>query len=59
MDSTTNEARLVRVGPYAEQAEVSEGTRMAHDCALSELPGAVFAAITLVWVISCFAHLLW
>ncbi|MGO9607838.1 MAG: hypothetical protein ACLQAT_31300 [Candidatus Binataceae bacterium] len=59
MVSTTNEARLIPVRACADQPEVSEGTLMARNCALSELPGAVFAAITLVWVISCFAHLIW
>ncbi len=36
-----------------------EGTRVYRSLLLDQLPGAAFAAVTLVWVISSFGHLIW
>ena len=36
-----------------------EGVRLAQSRFLDELPGAAFAAVTLIWVISSFAGLMW
>jgi len=47
----------LEVRPYT--MEPDEGIRLAQGRFLDELPGAVFALITLVWVISCFAGLIW
>lgn len=40
-------------------ATPDEGVRLAQGRFLDELPGAAFAAITLVWVVSSFAGLMW
>ena len=51
--------------PMAEGAatfrteEPDEGVRLYHNQILDQLPGAIFAAATLVWVISSFARLIW
>jgi hypothetical protein len=42
-----------------ETNEVGEGLRLAQGRFLDELPGAAFAAATLVWVISSFGRLIW
>jgi len=39
--------------------ELGEGLSTARGRFLDELPGAAFAAITLVWVVSSFAGLVW
>ena len=39
--------------------ETGEGVRLAQGRFLDELPGAAFAAVTLIWVISSFAGLIW
>ena|ERR1700693_2989140 len=39
--------------------EAGDGVRLAQGRFLDELPGAAFAAVTLVWVISSFAGLFW
>lgn len=49
---TTREATGTR-------AETGEGVRLAQGRFLDELPGAAFAAVTLVWVIGSFAGLFW
>ena len=36
-----------------------EGLRLAQSRFLDELPGVIFALITLVWVILSFTHLIW
>ena len=43
----------------AEVREPGEGVRLAQGRFLDELPGAVFAGMTLIWVISSFAGLMW
>jgi hypothetical protein len=39
-------------------AEPNEGLRLAQGRFLDELPGAAFAAITLVWIVTSLAGLL-
>jgi hypothetical protein len=36
-----------------------DGIRVAQGMFLDELPGAVFAGLTLIWVLSSFAGLMW
>lgn len=36
-----------------------QGVRFYQGRLLDELPGAAFVTITLVWIISSFAHLIW
>ena len=40
-------------------AEPDEGVRLAQGRFLDALPGAVFAGITLLWVVSSLAGLMW
>lgn len=40
-------------------AEPGEGVRLAQGRFLDELPGAAFAAITLLWIVSSLAGLMW
>jgi hypothetical protein len=49
---TTREATQTR-------AETGDGVRLAQGRFLDELPGAAFAAVTLIWVICSFAGLFW
>jgi len=48
-----------QVGTIDVTAEPGEGLRLARGRFLDELPGAAFAAITLVWIVSSFAGLMW
>lgn len=41
------------------RVEANEGLHYYQGRILDELPGAAFAVITLVWVISCFFKLVW
>jgi hypothetical protein len=52
MNATTNEARLAVVANVNEAAEATAGTRLAQNSLLSELPGVVFAVLTLGYVVS-------
>jgi hypothetical protein len=40
-------------------ADPDEGVRLAQGRFLDELPGAAFAAITLIWIVSSLAGLMW
>jgi len=48
-----------RINTVELNATPDEGVRLAQGRFLDELPGAAFAAITLVWVVSSFAGLIW
>ena len=50
---------LVETREDATASELGGGLSMARGRFLDELPGAAFAAITLVWVVSSFAGLVW
>src|SRR3989442_10160404 len=38
-------------------ADLDEGLRAQRNCFLDELPGAVFVAMTLVWIVGCLISL--
>jgi hypothetical protein len=50
---------LGQINTVALAAEPDEGVRFAQSRFLDELPGAAFAAITLVWIVSSLAGLVW
>jgi hypothetical protein len=52
MNATTNEATLNAITNTNGTVEATEGTRLAQNSLLSELPGIVFGLITLGYVIS-------
>lgn len=54
--SDTRDTAAIR---EAEAQQTGDGTRFHQNRILDELPGLAFAAITLVWVITCFAGLIW
>ncbi len=49
------------LGQFTVQAkeETGEGVHLAQSVFLDELPGLMFALITLVWILSSFASLIW
>jgi hypothetical protein len=57
MDVNMNEARLVGIERVAAAAEIAEPLRVAQNNLLSELPGAVFAILTLAWIVGSFVAL--
>ena len=52
MNATTNEATLTAITTRNEAVEATAGTRLAQNSLLSELPGVVFAVLTLGYVVS-------
>lgn len=63
MDDTKQEtlttSQNVTTMDEVHRQEVGEGMRSYQSRILDELPGAAFAVVTLVWVITCFATLIW
>ena len=57
MASMLNQADVLRTSETVEQADPSEGVRLAHVCALDELPGLVFGLMTLGYIIQSLAGL--
>jgi hypothetical protein len=57
MASMLNNAKAISTTATVEQTEVSGGLRIARYCALDELPGAVFAVMTVVWIVLSMAKL--
>jgi len=53
----TRQASVAGTRQWTENSEPGEGMRLAQGRFLDELPGAVFAVITLIWVVSSFAGL--
>ena len=51
MASMLNEAEAISTQTTAEQAEVSDGMRLARYCGLNELPGLVFGIITIGYIV--------
>jgi hypothetical protein len=47
----------LEASPGAASYEKTEGARLAQGRFLDELPGAVFALVTLIWVVSAFVGL--
>jgi len=52
MNATTNQAQIGRIETEREINTNVEGYRVAQSTLLSELPGAVFAILTLAYVAS-------
>jgi len=52
MNATTNEARLAGFRNVAETIDATESTRYTQNALLTELPGAVFALLTLGYIVS-------
>jgi hypothetical protein len=53
-------SQTATIGETAEKGQAehpSEGVRLYQSLMLDELPGAVFAAVTLGWIITSFGHL--
>ena len=57
MDFTNIETIAGRVRATAQKAEHCEGRQLTQGRLLDELPGALFAAITLVWIVCSFMRL--
>ncbi len=55
----TNQQTVGRMAGLSISSEPGEGICFAQGRFLDELPGAAFAAITLVWVVSTLAGLIW
>lgn len=50
MALTVNDARAIGAAATVEQAEVSDGLRLARYCTLDEMSGLVYAVLTLTWI---------
>lgn len=59
MEYETRQDTWAQFGAVSRRAEDSEGVRLAQGRFLDELPGAVFAAITVIWIVASFAGLDW
>lgn len=57
MASMLNDATAISTAVMVERAEASEGMRIAHYCALDELPGVVFGVMTVAWIVLSVAKL--
>jgi len=51
MTTNINTARLANVEQQAERPEPSDATRISQYSFLSEMPGLVFGALTLAWIV--------
>ena len=58
MAEITKQATLVTLREGTDTDPVGDGVRISRGRFLDELPGAVFAAITLVWIVMAFASLI-
>ena len=52
MNATTNETQIGRIETQSQVSNSGEGYRIAQSTLLSELPGVVFAVLTLAYVAS-------
>jgi hypothetical protein len=59
MEYETKQDTWAQFGAVSRSAEDNEGVRLAQGRFLDELPGAVFAAITVIWIVASFAGLEW
>ena len=57
MASMLNQAEVLRTSETVEQADLSEGVRLARGCGLDELPGLIFGLVTLGYIIQSLAGL--
>ena len=55
----SHDGTLDRARDHSEPQKNDEGLRLAQSRFLDELPGAVFAAITLIWIVLSFVNLIW
>jgi len=53
--TTTIQSAQTRLG--TDEKESTASVRALHNAILSELPGAAFAVLTLVWVLTSLVHL--
>jgi len=59
MEYEARQETLVHTSEVQPGGHDGEAIRMAQGCLLDELPGIVFAALTLLWIASCFAGMEW
>jgi hypothetical protein len=59
MEIIAKEKVFEGIAQSRSRKEVSDCARISQSRFLDELPGAAFAAVTLVWIIASFAHLIW
>jgi hypothetical protein len=59
MDQEQQTTLMVEPLQTSETEQPGEGVHLYHNQILDELPGAAFAAATLVWVITSFGRLIW
>jgi hypothetical protein len=57
MDSTISKQMVISTSATVEQAEVTEGLRIARYRALEEFPGLVFGVMTVVYIVVSLAKL--
>ena len=57
MGAKTNAANVPRINRFAEDKEVSEGTRIAQYSLLDEIPGLIFGLMTVVYIVSSLCSL--
>ena len=57
MASMLNQAEVLSTSETVEQAQLSEGTRLARVCALDEMPGLIFGLMTFGYIIQSLAGL--
>jgi hypothetical protein len=58
MDAMTKQAEFVSYLNLEEQTAAEDSVRMAQSGFLSELPGAAFAVLTLVYIVTSFISLI-
>jgi hypothetical protein len=59
MELIAKEKAVEGVAQAESSQQAGECTRFSQGRFLDELPGAAFVAITLIWIIASFAHLIW
>ena len=52
MSVNTKAASVPRMRRFAENKQVSEATRLAQYTLLDEIPGLIFALVTVVYIVS-------
>lgn len=57
MEPIPQTARISQTAEHDQPEQPSEGVRLYQGRVLDELPGAAFAAVTLLWIITSFARL--
>jgi hypothetical protein len=53
----SNEASTTSALPAADETAVSDGLRLAHYCALEEVVGLAFGAMTVAYIVTSLASL--